>query len=119
MVPVPKYTHEVVTACMATGMPLFAGDSEIDTVFKIFMKLGTPTEAVWPGISELPDFKPTFPKWPRKGWGAIRNTAQQVGPDGVNLLDQLMCYDPKRRLSARAALQHRYFHDVDRGNLDF
>merc|ERR1711904_558357 len=101
-VPIPKYTHEVVTiwyrapeillgsqlysvpvdlwsvGCimgeMATGAPLFAGDSEIDTIFRIFRKLGTPTEQIWPGLRELPDFKPTFPKWPHKGWTNIRNT---------------------------------------------
>jgi len=89
--PIPQYTHEVVTvwyrpleillgsklysvpvdmwgvgcivAEMATGAPLFAGDSEIDTAFKIFQKLGTPNETIWPGVSELPDFKATFPKW--------------------------------------------------------
>lgn len=145
-VPVPKYTHEVVTVwyrppeillgctlysipvdlwsigCvlgeMATGTPLFAGDSEIDTIFKVFQKLGTPTEAIWPGLSELPDFKPSFPKWPVRGWAAIRNTAQQVGPDGINLLERLMNYDPKKRLSARRALQHPYFIDVDRAQVD-
>eukprot|EP00406_Dinophysis_acuminata_P050524 CAMPEP_0179302142 /NCGR_PEP_ID=MMETSP0797-20121207/47911_1 /TAXON_ID=47934 /ORGANISM="Dinophysis acuminata, Strain DAEP01" /LENGTH=314 /DNA_ID=CAMNT_0021011661 /DNA_START=38 /DNA_END=982 /DNA_ORIENTATION=- len=144
-VPVPKYTHEVVTVwyrppeillgatlysvpvdlwstgCvmgeMATAAPLFAGDSEIDTIFKIFMKLGTPSEQVWPGVSELPDFKPTFPKWPPRGWTKIRNTAQQVGQDGIDLLERLMCYDPKKRLSARRALQHSYFRDVDKANL--
>lgn len=144
-VPVPKYTHEVVTvwyrppeillgsplysvpvdlwsigcvvAEMATGAPLFAGDSEIDTVFKIFQKLGTPNEQVWPGLSELPDFKPTFPKWPPRGWAQIRNTAQQVGTDGISLLEGLMCYDPKKRMSARRALQHPYFKDVDLANL--
>lgn len=145
-VPVPKYTHEVVTVwyrppeillgsqlysipvdlwsigCvlgeMATGAPLFAGDSEIDTIFKIFMKLGTPTEQIWPGVGDLPDFKPTFPRWPAKGWNAIRNTAQQVGPDGIEFLERVMAYDPKRRMSARRSLQHAYFRDVDRTNLD-
>jgi len=135
--PVPQYTHEVVTvwyrpleillgsklysvpvdmwgvgcifAEMATGSALFAGDSEIDTAFKIFQKLGTPTEAIWPGVSELPDFKPTFPKWSHKGWKNIRNTLAQVGPQGVDLLDQLMRYNPKTRISARAGLQHPYF----------
>eukprot|EP00746_Dinoflagellata_sp_MGD_P166643 gnl/MRDRNA2_/MRDRNA2_96686_c0_seq1.p1 gnl/MRDRNA2_/MRDRNA2_96686_c0~~gnl/MRDRNA2_/MRDRNA2_96686_c0_seq1.p1 ORF type:complete len:319 (-),score=60.66 gnl/MRDRNA2_/MRDRNA2_96686_c0_seq1:113-1069(-) len=141
-VPVPKYTHEVVTvwyrapeillgsaiysvpvdlwsvgcvlAEMATGAPLFAGDSEIDTIFKIFQKLGTPTEADWPGLSELPDFKPSFPKWPARGWESIGNTAAQVGPDGIDLLRKLTSYDPKRRWSARKAMGHPYFADVDR-----
>jgi serine/threonine protein kinase len=140
-VPVPKYTHEVVTVwyrppeillgatlysvpvdlwsigCvmgeMATGQPLFAGDSEIDTIFKIFQKLGTPTETVWPGVSELPDFKASFPRWPHRGWNQIRNTQAQVGADGIDVLEQLMCYDPRRRLSARQAVQHRYFRDVE------
>mmetsp|Transcript_68942 Transcript_68942/g.202377 ORF Transcript_68942/g.202377 Transcript_68942/m.202377 type:complete len:313 (+) Transcript_68942:88-1026(+) len=140
-VPVPKYTHEVVTvwyrppeillggalysvpvdlwsigcvmAEMATGAPLFAGDSEIDTIFKIFQKLGTPTEQMWPGVSELPDFKPTFPRWPARGWDAIRNTKAQVGTDGIDLLEKLMTYDPKKRLSARKALQHQYLATAD------
>lgn len=141
MLPIPKYTHEVVTvwyrppeillgselysipvdqwgvgcivAEMATGAPLFAGDSEIDTCFKIFQKLGTPTEAMWPGLSALPDFKPTFPKWAPKGWANIRNTAAQVGPDGIDLLNQLMQYNPTFRISARSALKHYYFTDVE------
>mmetsp|Transcript_114438 Transcript_114438/g.363728 ORF Transcript_114438/g.363728 Transcript_114438/m.363728 type:complete len:131 (-) Transcript_114438:190-582(-) len=59
---------------MATGSPLFPGDSEIGTIYKIFEKLGTPTVEEWPGLMELPQFKPSFPKWPRKGWENIRNT---------------------------------------------
>jgi len=136
-VPVPKYTHEVVTVwyrapeillgsvlyslpvdiwsigCimgeMATGRPLFAGDSEIDTIFRIFKKLGTPTEDQWPGLSNLQDWKPTFPKFKGLGWAKLRNTLEQVGPDGVNLLERLTHYDPKQRISARGAMVHPYF----------
>lgn len=144
-VPVPKYTHEVVTVWyrppeillgatlysvpvdlwsigavvgeMATGAPLFAGDSEIDTIFKIFQKLGTPNEEMWPGVRDLPDFKPSFPQWPVKSWSTIRNTSQQMGASGIDLLEGLMKFDPKKRLSARKALQHVYFVDVDKSNL--
>jgi hypothetical protein len=28
--------------------------------------LGTPNEEVWPGVSGLPDYKPTFPQWSRQ-----------------------------------------------------
>ena len=140
-VPVPAYTHEVVTVwyrppeillgaklysvpvdlwsigCvigeMATGAPLFAGDSEIDTIFKIFQKLGTPSEQVWPGVGELPEYKASFPNWLPRGWAQIRNTKQQVGTDGIDLLEKLMCYPPTRRLFACRALQHTYFRGVD------
>eukprot|EP00931_Biecheleriopsis_adriatica_P121455 TRINITY_DN96542_c0_g1_i1.p1 TRINITY_DN96542_c0_g1~~TRINITY_DN96542_c0_g1_i1.p1 ORF type:complete len:322 (+),score=80.25 TRINITY_DN96542_c0_g1_i1:115-1080(+) len=141
VVPLPKYTHEVVTvwyrapeillgsnaysigvdmwavgcvfAEMATGSPLFAGDSEIDTIFKVFQKLGTPTEEMWPDLKELPNFKPTFPKWPVKGWENIRRTKAQVGAEGIDLLDKFMAYDPKKRLSARKGLAHPYLVDAE------
>lgn len=143
--PLPIYTHEVVTvwyrppeillgsqlysipvdtwgvgcilAEMATGLPLFCGDSEIDTIFKVFQKLGTPTEEIWPGLSALPDFKATFPKWPTRSWASIRNTKAQVGTEGIDLLENLLVYDPQKRLSARHALNHVYFKDVDRSTL--
>lgn len=136
-IPIPKYTHEVVTTwyrapeilfgceqyslpvdvwsagCIlgeiATGAALFHGDSEIDTIFQIFKKLGTPLQAEWPGLAALPDFKPTFPKWSRKPWAEVRNTAAQLGQAGMQLLDHLLRYDPQKRISARAALQSEYF----------
>lgn len=43
--------------------PLFIGDSEIDQIFKIFQFWGTPTEEDWPGITQIPEFKPTFPRF--------------------------------------------------------
>eukprot|EP00811_Abedinium_folium_P031318 NODE_5089_length_1809_cov_15.493460.p1 GENE.NODE_5089_length_1809_cov_15.493460~~NODE_5089_length_1809_cov_15.493460.p1 ORF type:complete len:338 (+),score=100.28 NODE_5089_length_1809_cov_15.493460:88-1014(+) len=137
VLPMPKYTHEVVTTwyrapeillggqfyslqvdvwsvgCvigeMATGLPLFSGDSEIDTIFRIFQKLGTPTEAIWPGVSALPDFKTGFPKWPKRNWSTIRNIAAQLGPEGIALLECIFGYDPRRRIAARHALLHEYF----------
>merc|ERR1712012_708627 len=127
MLPIPKYTHEVVTvwyrpleillggstysvpvdmwgvgcilAEMATGSPLFCGDSEIDTIFKIFQKLGTPTAEQWPGAADLPDFKSSFPKWTPKGWDKVRNTKAQIGAVGIELLEGFMMYDPSKRLS--------------------
>ncbi len=42
---------------------LFQGDSEIDQLFKIFKVLGTPDESMWTGVSALPDYKDTFPKF--------------------------------------------------------
>uniref|UniRef100_A0A8C8SUD6 cyclin-dependent kinase n=1 Tax=Pelusios castaneus TaxID=367368 RepID=A0A8C8SUD6_9SAUR len=93
-VPLRTYTHEVVTlwyrapeillgckyystavdvwsigcifAEMVTRKALFPGDSEIDQLFRIFRTLGTPTEAAWPGVTQLPDYKRNFPRWAKK-----------------------------------------------------
>ncbi|CAD7974342.1 unnamed protein product [Amoebophrya sp. A25] len=136
-VPMPKYTHEVVTvwyrspeillgqelyalpvdiwscgcifAEMGSGQPLFAGDSEIDTIFKIFQKLGTPSEEDWNTLYELPDMKHTFPKWKKKPWTKIRDLENTLGLEACDLLEQIMKYDPMRRLSAKLCLRHSYF----------
>ena len=42
---------------MVNRRPLFQGDSEIDQLFRIFRVLRTPTEDLWPGVTQLPDFK--------------------------------------------------------------
>ncbi|CAD7929752.1 unnamed protein product [Amoebophrya sp. A25] len=136
--PIPKYTHEVVTVwyrapeillgqkeyalpvdiwstgCiigeMGCGAALFMGDCEIDTIFKIFQKLGTPSFEDWPGLQELEDFKPsTFPKWRKKSWTEIRDLQNKVGLQCCDLLEHLMKYDPARRLSAKRALVHPFF----------
>jgi len=135
--PIPKYTHEVVTvwyrapeillgstlysvpvdiwsagciiAEMATLTPLFPGDSEIDTIFRIFRKLGTPTEAEWKGVSALPDMKASFPKWKHRGWDKIPRMTEIFGSTGISVVADMLRYDPKERISARRALQHPYF----------
>jgi len=137
LTPVPKYTHEVVTvwyrspeillgstlysvpvdiwscgaiiAEMATLTPLFPGDSEIDTIFRIFRKLGTPTEQEWKGVSALPDMKASFPKWTHRGWDKIPRVMEIFGASGVAVIADMLKYDPKERISARRALQAPYF----------
>jgi len=59
--PVDIWSTGAIFAEMAHKRPLFIGDSEIDQIFKIFKILGTPTEKIWPGITDLPDYKTTFP----------------------------------------------------------
>lgn len=140
--PIKTYTHEVVTlwyrapeillggrqystpvdiwsvgcifAEMAQKRPLFMGDSEIDQLFKIFKILGTPNEDSFPGVGNLPDFKPTFPKW--KGQNLDR-LVPNLCDRGIDLLSQMICYDPAKRISARAALTHPYFQDFIPDNL--
>jgi cyclin-dependent kinase 2 len=137
--PVKTYTHEVVTlwyrapeillgcrqystpvdiwsvgcifAEMAHKRPLFAGDSEIDQLFKIFRVLGTPTEESFPGVTAFKDFKTTFPRWRSQG---LAHLLPNFDADGLDLVSQMVCYDPAKRISARDALVHPYFSDLDK-----
>ncbi len=82
---------------------------EIDELFKIFMVMGTPDEHCWPGVRELPDWKETFPKWrPRP----LSEVAPTLDPLGLDLLSRMLVYDPAQRVTAREALTHPYFADL-------
>jgi cyclin-dependent kinase 1 len=141
-IPVRAYTHEVVTlwyrapevllgspryACpidvwsiagifaeMILKKPLFHGDSEIDQLFRIFRVLGTPTDATWPGVTELPDFKQTFPRWTPK---PMVQVIPKLGSEGRDLLLQMLVYNPGKRITAKTALRHPYFDDLDKSSL--
>merc|ERR1711970_722692 len=118
-VPVRLYTHEVVTlwyrapeillgtryystavdiwsiGCifveMITRKALFQGDSEIDQLFRIFRTLGTPDESIWPGVTTLPDFKSSFPKWPPND---LVRLIPSLDKDGHDILSLMLTYEP-------------------------
>lgn len=137
-IPVRHYTHEVVTlwyrapeillgarkystpvdiwsigcifAEMVMRAPLFPGDSEIDQLHKIFNALGTPTQEMWNGVEELPDYSTRFPNWRKRHIG---ETVRNLDTQGLDLLSQMLIYDPVQRISASKALEHPYFNDLD------
>ena len=41
---------------MATLRALFNGDSEIDQIYRIFRILGTPSNAIWPGVESYKEW---------------------------------------------------------------
>ncbi|XP_051532627.1 cyclin-dependent kinase 2 isoform X2 [Myxocyprinus asiaticus] len=98
-----------IFAEMITRRALFPGDSEIDQLFRIFRTLGTPDESVWPGVTSMPDYKPSFPKWARQD---LSKVVLPLDEDGRDLLGQMLNYDPNKRISAKNALLHRFFRDV-------
>merc|ERR1719213_510247 len=100
-----------IFAEMFNRKPLFQGDSEIDQLLKIFMILSTPSENSWPGVTSLPDYNVSFPNWAENQ--LARYVARSCEDAGLSLLHQLLLYDPARRLTATAALNHSYFSDLD------
>lgn len=138
-VPMHTYTHEVVTlwyrapeillgekhytpavdmwsvgcifAELARGKVVFRGDSEIGQLFEIFQVLGTPNDMneLWPGVSKLPDYRDAFPKWSPKD---LQQVLPMMEPLGIDLLSQMLRYHPAERISAKEAMKHPYFADM-------
>jgi len=140
-IPVRSYTHEVVTlwyrapdvlmgsrkystpvdiwsvgcifAEMVSGRPLFPGNTDADQLQRIFKALGTPNEAMYPSITELPDWKPTFTQYEAQPWPSIVPALEaNGGRPGVDLLASTLQYDPAQRVSGRAAMDHEYFRGL-------
>jgi len=99
-----------IMAEIATKLPLFAGDSEIDQLFQIYRILGTPNPETWPGIEELPDYKPMAPKWRKQDLGSELH--HKLDSDGLDLLSQTLIYAPNQRITAKQMLLHRWFDEI-------
>lgn len=106
-----------IMAEMLANEPLFKGNSEVNQLDKIFRTLGTPSEKIWPGFSELPGSKANFVKQPynlmRKKFPAASFTGTTVlSESGFDLLNRLLTYDPEMRITADEALEHDWFREV-------
>lgn len=87
--------------------------------------MGTPNEERWPGVSQLPDYKPTFPQWPGTD---LASQLPSLETQGVELVKHMLVYDTSKRISgikialvnhscvpnaffvAKRALAHSYFN---------
>lgn len=107
--PVDIWAVGTILAEMVTKRPLFPGDSEIDELFKIFRILGTPNEEVWPGVTGLQDWNTDFPVWPAL---LLSRWCPGLSDTGVDLLEQLLAIDPRRRISCAEALEHPFLADM-------
>ncbi|GLJ38299.1 hypothetical protein SUGI_0779700 [Cryptomeria japonica] len=137
-IPIKKYTHEIVTlwyrapevllgtthystpvdmwsvGCIFAEMSrmhaLFQGDSELQQLLHIFRYLGTPNEDVWPGVTKLRDWH-AYPQWKQQD---LSLAVPDLEPNGVDLLSKMLIYEPSKRISAKKAMQHPYFDDLDK-----
>ena len=50
--------------------------------------LGTPDDSMWPGVTNLPDYKSSFPKWPKQ---KLQNVLKSMDPQGLDLLEVSRC----------------------------
>lgn len=99
---------------MLALFPLFPGINEIDQIQRIHRVLGTPNLKLLKSFQKKSsqnhsiqcNFKPI------KGTGIAKLIPHINDINTLNLLNQLLFYNPKRRISANQSLKHRYFDNV-------
>jgi len=110
--PVDVWSAGCIFAEMLRRSALFPGDSEIDELFRIFRVLGTPNDATWPGVEELPFYSADFPQWPPQNLARLFPAPSGPCEDdqfALDLLARMLLYNPSSRITAREALGHPYF----------
>ncbi|CAH2089686.1 unnamed protein product [Euphydryas editha] len=93
-----------------SGRPLFPGSDVDDQLKRIFKLLGTPNEDTWPGVTQLPDYKPLAAYQPSLG---LAQVVPRLPARGRDLLTRLLTCNPALRMPADDAMAHAYFHDLN------
>jgi cell division cycle 2-like protein len=115
-----EYTHSIdlwSVGCLfvelLTLKPLFPGNSEIETMYRIFKILGRPNEDIWnrrfsflPLASQLNDHLARFPNH-----STLKEMLSFLSPAGHNFLTSVLSYDPASRISAKEALNHPFWYE--------
>jgi cyclin-dependent kinase len=139
-IPVKNYTHEVVTlwyrppdvllgnktygttvdmwsigcifAEMASGKPLFSGNSEVDQLKKIFEIMGTPTDNYASSLKELPEWGVGDNNFEEKKPQNFKELIPNLDNEGIDLLQKFLQLEPDKRISCEEALKHPFFDDI-------
>ena len=105
--------------------PLFYGANEKEVLYRICSILGTPTYDTWAeGIHQA---KFTGFKFPNCNKIELENIITNASEDAIDLMKQMLKWDPNRRAAASNLLNHKFFNNYKNNydkyslpsNLDF
>ena len=103
---------EIMARC-----PIFRGENYLDQIKKITDILGSPSENDMSFISgqQARKFINDLPKNKKIGF-------EQIFPKGnplaIDLLEKMLCFNPKNRINIEQCLNHPYFKDIRDKNLE-
>lgn len=73
---------ESITFVLAYPTILNRNFTECEVILRIFCRiLRTPTEDIWPGVTQLTDYKATFPNWVSNNLASQVKTLDEDGLD--------------------------------------
>jgi len=95
--------------------PIFDGESELDTLLKIFNRLGSPSENEWP--ENAMQTWASFPSFKHKGPGTFKEfykrfSSMNEAKLAEDLLLRMLQLLPSKRLTAAECLYHPWFDTI-------
>jgi cyclin-dependent kinase 7 len=91
-------------------VPLFAGESDLDQLSRIFACLGTPDlDEDWTGADALPQYV----AFESRAGVSLESIFRGVSSSALDLLSRMLCLTPSSRISASEALRHVYLQEED------
>ncbi|KAJ8908562.1 hypothetical protein NDN08_005267 [Rhodosorus marinus] len=97
-----------VMAELMLGYPLFPGQSCVDLLVKIVKILGTPKDSDIDTSNGLKNAK--IPVIPPESWRRVFRDYN--APDVLDLVDKLLQYNPKKRITLAEAMAHQCFDSL-------
>lgn len=105
--PIDIWAVGAIMAELFTLRPLFPGTSETDEIFKICSVLGAPTHNTWPEGMKLASSM-NF-KFPQVVPTPLTALIPNASPEAIQLMTDLMKFDPQKRPTAPQALAYPFF----------
>ena len=97
--------------------PLFMGNDSMHQIYQIIKILGYPPNQLLVDYGSVKAWNlinnNSFTTTEKKDWVTI---LPGVSADAINLIDQLLCWEPDKRISVIEALDHRFVYSVRRNN---
>ncbi|KAM8789355.1 serine/threonine-protein kinase MAK isoform 5-T5 [Rhynchonycteris naso] len=105
--PIDVWAVGSIMAELYTLRPLFPGTSEVDEIFKICQVLGTPKKSDWPEGHQLASSM-NF-RFPQCVPINLKTLIPNASNEAIQLMTEMLNWDPKKRPTASQALKHPYF----------
>lgn len=109
--PIDMWAVGCIMAELYTFRPLFPGTSEPDEIYKICSVLGSPSIKTWPeGMKLAATMNFTFPRFVKTPLSQLIPNASK---EAIQLMTELLRYDPAKRPTAAQAMQFSYFKGIN------
>lgn len=105
--PIDIWACAVIFAELYLCRPLFPGTSESDQLFKICSILGSPLPSEWDEGYQLA--RRMNMRFPTVAPTPLRQILSAAPPSAVDLIEQMLRFNPAERPTATQCLQHSYF----------